>query len=171
MRRALGVFLVVASLFSGRPVEAQVLPPVIGGVAGVAAGGWTTLGIFVARSRMGNLILDTGDLQSLRLELVPLITFPIAGALIGASSQARLRAVGAGVGIGAAAGALVGIGVGTMVSDAPEARWAGGIIGSAAGLVVGAVIGGLAPVNEPGPPEAGPPAGGDGASLSIRIPL
>lgn len=166
MRRALGSLLVAASLFFGRTAEAQVLPPVIGGVAGVAAGGWTTLGIFVARSRMGNLILDTGALQSLRFELVPLITFPIAGALIGASSPKRLRAVGAGVGIGAAAGALAGIGIGMMVSNTPESTWAGGIIGSAAGIVIGAVIGGLAPVNEPGPPT-----GGAGTPLSVRIPL
>jgi hypothetical protein len=133
----------------------------------LAAGGWTTLGIFVARSRMGNLIMDTGALQELRLELVPLITFPIAGALIGASSSQRLRAVGAGAGIGGAVGALAGVGIGVMVSGTPEARWAGGIIGSAAGLVVGAVIGGLAPVSEPGPPTTG----GEGATLSLRLPL
>ena len=170
MRRALALSFIVASLFWPRPAEAQVLPPLIGGVAGVAAGGWTTLGIFVARSRMGNMILDTGALQELRLELVPLVAFPVAGALIGASSTQQLRAVGAGVGIGAATGALVGIGIGALVSETPEARWAGGIIGSAAGLVIGAVIGGLAPVDEPGPPT-GPTSGGDGASLSVSLPL
>jgi hypothetical protein len=166
MRRALALPFIVASLIWPRAAEAQVLPPLIGGVAGVVAGGWTTLGIFVARSRTGNLILDTGALAELRLEMVPLVTFPIAGALIGASSSQRLRAVGAGAGIGAAAGVLTGAGIGMIVSNTSEARWAGGIIGSAAGLVVGAVIGGFVPVNEPGSPT-----GGDGASLSVRIPL
>jgi hypothetical protein len=167
VRRVLVASFIVASVFLARPLEAQVLPPVLGGVGGLAAGGWTTLGIFVARSRMGNLIMDTGNLQELRLELVPLLTFPIAGALIGASSSQRLKAVGAGVGIGGAVGALAGVGIGMMVSGTSEGRWAGGIIGSAAGLVIGAVIGGLAPVHEPGSPATEE----DGASLSVRIPL
>jgi tetrahydromethanopterin S-methyltransferase subunit C len=167
MRALLCGFALLGTLPPGaQRAHGQVLPIVAGGVGGLAAGGWTTIGTFVARSRMGNYIFQTDDLQAIRLETLPILVFPLAGALLGAHSSRRLTNAGIGAGLGLVGGGGLGIAVGALVSDTSEARWAGGIIGSAAGLVVGAVVGGLAVS-----PEDGAPPGVFAPSLSIRIPL
>jgi hypothetical protein len=158
---------VVGALSSPRAAAAQPLPILAGVAGGAAAGGWTTIGMFIARARMGSYVFDAHDITQIRLETMPVIVLPVVGGLIGARSTPRLRAVGAGAAIGAAGGAVLGIGIGAWVGDSPEARWAGGIIGSALGMLVGGTIGGTRSVSEAGPPSFGQ----GGSSLSVSIPL
>jgi hypothetical protein len=154
-------------LAAARPVHAQPLSIVAGTVSGFAAGGWTTIAAFIARARMGSFVFDhTEDVTRLRIETLPVFLFPVAGAFLG-GSPARLRATGAGAGLGFVGGGVVGIVIGTVVSDTPEGKWAGGIIGSAAGMLLGAVIG--ATTAKPGDgAQPGEPAG---PTFSISIPL
>jgi len=149
------------------PAAAQTLPILAGVAGGAAAGGWTTIGMFIARARTGSFVFDAHDITQIRLETAPVLLFPVAGGLIGAQSPDRLRAVGAGAGLGAVGGAVVGIGIGAWVGDSPEAKWAGGIIGSAVGIVVGGVIGSTRSISDGGPASTGP----EGSSFSISIPV
>lgn len=156
--------LVSALLVGSSKAAAQLLPALAGGVGGVVAGGVTTLGIFVARSRAGNFIFDLENVQEIRLETLPVILFPLAGIVLGTTDSSRLRDVGVGAGLGLVVGGALGVAIGASLSESSEGRWAGGIIGSAAGLVLGAVVGSL---------TAGP-GGGGGSPLplaSLRIPL
>jgi len=158
-------FALVAAMSLEAPrLEAQALPALAGGLGGALAGGVTTLGIFVTRSRAGQFIFDLGDVRELRLETLPPLVFPVAGAVLGATAPDRLRGVSIGAGLGLLAGGAVGVALGAVISETPEGRWAGGIIGSAAGLLVGAVVGGLTADSR----------AGNGPSLplsSIRIPV
>jgi len=158
-------FTLISTLLVGSPkATAQLVPALAGGVVGAVAGGVTTLGIFVARSRAGNFIFDYGDVQEIRLETLPVVLFPLAGIVLGATDAARLRDVGIGAGLGLVVGGALGVALGASLSESSEGRWAGGIIGSAAGLVVGAVVGSLTA-------DSG---GGNGPSVSlasIQIPL
>jgi hypothetical protein len=149
------------------PAAAQPLPILAGVVGGAAAGGWTTIGMFITRARMGSYVFDAHDITQIRLETAPVLIFPVLGGLIGASSTPRLKAVGAGAALGAAGGAVLGIGIGTWVGDSSEARWAGGIIGSAVGMLVGGTIGGTRSTSDGGPTSPGP----GGGSFSVSIPL
>lgn len=165
LRVALAIAIGVCGLLpSPRPAAAQPLPILAGVAGGVAAGGWTTIGAFIARARMGNFVFDPHDIAQIRLETMPVLLFPLMGGLIGARSTDRLKAVGMGAGIGAAGGAILGVGVGALVGDTPEARWAGGIIGSGLGMLVGATVGGTRSL----PSNSPPPGGG---SISISIPI
>jgi hypothetical protein len=42
------------------PAGAQPLPIIAGAIGGFAAGGWTTIGAFVSRARLGNFVFDVG---------------------------------------------------------------------------------------------------------------
>jgi hypothetical protein len=161
---AFALTLVATLSVGSSKADAQVLPAVVGGVGGAVAGGVTTLGIFVGRSRAGNFIFDLDDAQQIRLETVPVFAFPLAGVVLGATAPDRLGDVGIGAGVGLVAGAAIGVAFGKVLSESPEGRWAGGIIGGAAGLVLGAVVGGL----------TADPGGGSGSSIpltSIRVPV
>jgi hypothetical protein len=167
LRSAFLLFALVMGSFAGaRPVQGQALSMVAGGLGGLVAGGWTTIGTFVARARLGNFVFDAENVAQVRFETMPVFLFPIAGALLGRTPE-RLRTVGAGAGLGFVGGGAIGIAIGAIVSNTPEAKWAGGIIGSAAGLLLGAAIGGFA-----ANPENSPPTGSSGVpGPSLSVPL
>lgn len=160
-------FAWIGSMVMGAwPVHGQPVSLVAGTVGGFVAGGWTTIATFIARARMGEFVFDhTEAVFQVRLETLPVILFPVAGAILG-RSPARLRATGAGAGLGLVGGGVIGIVIGTLASESPEAKWAGGIIGSAAGMLLGAIVG-AAVAN---PDGGSPPGPASGPTFTISVP-
>lgn len=137
--------------------ELQFLPAMVGGAAGLAAGGYVAIGIVTAQARRGSYLYSTEDV--LGWHAVPVLVGPGVGFLIGLFDQERLRRTV----IGGAAGGIVGTGIGFLAGlhfwAPPEGKWAGGVIGGAAGLLLGSLAGVVWP--EPSAPvatETGAPA-------------
>ncbi len=164
----LGVLTLAAALLIGgvAPARAQIadrlLPTALGGAAGLAAGGFITMGVIVAKARAGHYTESTRDV--LGWESVPVLVGIGAGATLGALDERRLRGsvyYGAG---GFALGWGIGWLVGGRVWEPPEGKWAGAAIGGAAGLAIGGIAGMIFP-----------PGGGGGgstpAAAAARVPI
>jgi hypothetical protein len=120
-------------------VSAQVLSGIVGTAAGVAGGGYITLGIVVARAQFGHYLHDYYDLFDWKS--LPIIIGAGTGLGLGVWQPDRLWS-GLLVGsVGTAAGVGVGYIVGDLISERPEGKWAGAAIGGSVGLTIGALFG------------------------------
>ena len=154
VRRPLpGLLLFALALLGSAPDSARgqgLVPGVVGGVGGMLAGGYVTVGIWTARARAGDYLYDTKE--ALGWGSIPVVLGTGAGVALGTTDRDRLERSGVGAVIGAAAGTGVGVLVGRSAWLPPEGAWAGGIIGGAAGLVIGATVGALWPDDEAAAP-------------------
>jgi len=160
----LATVAMLCCLCGDRPIAAQVDRVGAGAVglaAGAVAGVWTTTSIYVAKARTGAYLFSPNDILRVRWETIPVGAFPIAGAIVGASSPYTLGQIAIWGGLGLLAGAGAGLLTAQLVRGTSEARWAGGIIGSGVGLLVGIVIGAL---RSGGDDETAP-------SVSVVIPI
>lgn len=128
---------------AGQLPDMQVLPALIGGAAGLAAGGYVAIGIVTLQARRGRYLYSSED--ALGWHATPILVGPSVGFLIGLFDEERLRRTV----IGGAVGGFTSMGVGMVIGDyvwaPPEGRWAGAVIGSAAGLLGGSLIGAVWP--------------------------
>lgn len=113
-----------------------------GGIVGIIAGSFVTLGIVVGRARFQSYFLESPN------ELLGWMTGPVpaAAALAGVAGwlgASVLRGALLGLFAGAAAGVALGVLVAQAVSGDPVDLWAGGIMGGAAGLAAGLLVGSL----------------------------
>lgn len=119
--------------------EVEILPALVGGAAGLAAGGYVAIGIVTAQARRGRYLYSTEE--ALGWHATPILVGPGVGFLIGLWDPERLRRTI----IGGAAGTVVGTSIGWFAGMAgwppPEGKWAGGVIGGAAGMLAGSLIG------------------------------
>lgn len=154
----------VLLVLTGGSVRAQVLPAAAGAVGGLVAGTIVTTATVVLEARLGKYLYSFDDVVAIRLETIPILIGPVAGAVLGASSPSALGRAGTGALVGLAGGIPIGVGVGALIWSTSEGRWAGGIIGGAAGMLAGAVLySTLGGGNE----QASP---GVTAAFSIRVP-
>jgi hypothetical protein len=131
-----------AVLLSPRAGRAQFVSSSLGFLGGVVAGAHMSTGIYVLRSRLtGWNFHSPDDILKPRIEMMPIIVTPIAGAVLGARSSTKLGAAAGWGGAGIVGGAAIGATLGHLISGDTQGRWAGGTIGSAAGLLIGAVLG------------------------------
>lgn len=165
--RAALVLLILLALEAPRPerrVEGQELvPALVGGAAGLAAGGYVAIGIVTAQARRGNYLYASED--ALGWHATPIFVGPSVGFLIGLLDPERLRRTI----IGGGAAAVVGTGVGWLAGlhfwAPPEGKWAGAVIGGAAGLLAGSLAGALWPE----PTDEGKASGAASRAVPIRI--
>ena len=154
---ALGVGLLPA------PARAQgLLAGAVGGVLGLGAGGYVSLGIVALKARHGQYLYGIDDV--LGWESGAVLAGAATGATLGLWDQDRLRHTVYGSIGGAAVGTVAGALIGHRLWPPPEGKWAGGVIGGAAGILIGSAIGTLWPVDD---------GGGDQqpVTLSVQIPL
>jgi len=142
-RTVAGALAVLATLtFSPQRASAQVASTAVGFAGGLIAGAHITTGIYVFRSRATGWELHAiEDMLSPNLETLPLVIFPVAGAVLGNRSSTRLAAAATWGGAGVVGGAVLGTIIGQLIWGDSQGRWAGGTMGSAAGLAVGAILG------------------------------
>lgn len=162
--RSISVALLLVAVPAGaaaQRLESRLAATGVGAVAGVAGGGYISLSIIVAESRVGRYVHDFRDVLGWRS--VPVIAGGAIGAGVGAISPRRLEAAILYGAIGLGAGALAGIGVGSVFWEPPEGRWAGAAIGAGVGLMVGNMLGILYPYRAAD--------GGDDNTGSAGIPL
>lgn len=153
LRKALLVALLAAAAVPtpARP-QGGYLAAAIGAGAGLAAGGYVTVAVVVARARIENeYVFGIDDI--LDWESIPVIVGPATGVALGLWDDDRLvRTV-----IGGAAGTVAGMGVGLIVGgrvwEPPDGRWAGAAIGAGAGLILGSLAGMVWPERDPASPE------------------
>jgi hypothetical protein len=127
-----------------RPVAAQqILPALVGGAAGFAAGGYVGIGIITLQARRGRYLYSTEE--ALGWHAAPVLIGPAVGFLIGLWDQERLRRTVIGGAVGGVAGTGVGWLLGLQLWRPPEGKWAGAVIGGAAGLLAGSLAGALWP--------------------------
>jgi hypothetical protein len=165
---ALALLTALAFATSPRPLQAQstVAKSAGGAAAGLVAGTYGMLAIYVTKARFGHYLFSAEDALAPRPELLPVVAGPITGAWLGQRSGTALgRSLGWGA-LGFAGGAAVGAGVGHLIWKDQEGRWAGAIIGSALGLLVGSVWGAHDGLEDSSGPDA--PAV---PALEFRIPL
>jgi hypothetical protein len=128
--------------------ESRVLPAAIGAATGVLGGGYLALTVIVAEARMGRYVHEVDDVLGWRS--LPVIVGGVTGAALGIKSPRRLEGAiiygTAGLGLGA----LAGWGTGSVVSNTPEARWAGAAIGAGLGLAIGNLYGIINPLRREG---------------------
>lgn len=126
-----------------RPLDAQgFVPSSLGFIGGAVAGAHISIGAYILRSRLtGWNFHAVEEIVSPRLETMPIIVAPVAGAVLGAASSERLGAAATWGGIGLVSGALIGASIGHQIWGDSPGRWAGGTIGSAAGMLIGSVLG------------------------------
>jgi hypothetical protein len=130
-----------------RPAAAQdVLPALVGGATGLAAGGYVAIGIVTLQARRGRYLYSSED--ALGWHATPILVGPTVGFFIGLFDQERLRRTVIGGVVGGFAGMTAGTVVGQWIWAPPEGRWAGAVIGSAAGLLAGSLIGVVWPAPE-----------------------
>ena len=140
----LGLLLAGDVFHAPRPLAGQqILPALIGGAAGLAAGGYVAIGIVTLQARRGRYLYSSED--ALGWHATPILVGPTVGALIGFFDQERLRRTVIGGAVGGFASTGVGMVVGQYIWAPPEGRWAGAVIGSAAGLLAGSLIGAVWP--------------------------
>jgi hypothetical protein len=149
----LGLLLAGDVFHAPRPLAGQqILPALIGGATGLAAGGYVAIGIVTFQARRGRYLYSSED--ALGWHATPILVGPSVGFLIGLFDQERLRRTV----VGGAVGGFVSTGVGMVIGDyvwaPPEGRWAGAVIGSAAGLLAGSLIGAVWPAPDDPEPEA-----------------
>jgi hypothetical protein len=121
----------------------QLIPAMIGGAAGLAAGGYTAIGIVTMQARRGRYLYSSED--ALGWHAAPILIGPSVGFLIGLFDEARLRRTVIGGAIGGVAGTGIGWLAGLQLWLPPEGKWAGAVIGGAAGLLAGSLAGALWP--------------------------
>lgn len=142
----------------------KLLPALVGGAAGLAAGAYVSIGIVTLQARRGDYIYSTEE--ALGWYATPILVGPAVGFTIGLVDKDRLRRTI----IGGAAGGALGTGVGALLGlelwDPPEGKWAGGVVGGAAGLLVGAAVGLLWPADSDDPADGAVAAG---VPIGIRI--
>jgi hypothetical protein len=147
------VVLLAVELPPVRPLAAQqILPALVGGAAGFAAGGYVGIGIVTFQARRGHYLYSTED--ALGWHAAPVLIGPAVGFLIGLFDQERLRRTVIGGAAGGVAGTAVGALLGLHFWRPPEGKWAGGVIGGAAGLLAGSLAGAVwpAPSEDDGTP-------------------
>jgi hypothetical protein len=140
--------------------QSRIVPALLGGVAGIAGGGYIALATVVLESRFGRYIHDEKDFFG--WHSVPVLAGATIGTAVGLWDPDRLyRTVlfgaagfGAGIGLGVAAGDLFG--------ETPEARWAGGAIGAGIGLIIGNTLGIVLP-SDAGPAQVN--------TQEVRVPV
>jgi hypothetical protein len=142
--RLLLALLLLAIPCLPRPASAQqILPALVGGAAGLAAGGYVAIGIVTLQARRGHYLYSSED--ALGWHAAPILVGPTVGFLIGLFDQERLRRTVIGGVVGGFAGMGAGTVVGQWIWPLPEGPWAGAVIGSAAGLLAGSLIGAFSP--------------------------
>jgi hypothetical protein len=146
--------------------EMQLLPALIGGATGLAAGGYVAIGVVTLQARRGRYLYTSED--ALGWHAAPILIGPSVGFLIGLFDQERLRRTVIGGAVTGFLGTGIGMVVGTYVWPPPEGRWAGAVIGSAAGLLAGSLAGALWPARESA--EEGPPAA-ESRSIPIGVTI
>lgn len=109
-------------------------------VGGALAGVVITLGMVVARARIGRVFLHE------MAEVVGwtgsgLVLAPVAGVWLALAWPRALGSTAAGAGVGLALGLGLGVVMGAAGSADPAWAWAGGTMGAAVGLVAGALVG------------------------------
>src|SRR5687768_9741050 len=109
-RSVVVLFLVLLGLAlprSGQELAGQqILPALVGGAAGLAAGGYVAIGIVTAQARRGRYLYSSED--ALGWHATPILIGPSVGFLIGLFDQERLRRTVIGGGAGAVLGTSVG---------------------------------------------------------------
>lgn len=170
--RPLGLLMALCISVTALPrdASAQLLPATLGFTGGLIGGAYVTTGAYVFKSRATGWVLHSpADLLSPRLEALPVVIGPVAGAILGYRDRRRLAAAMTWGGVGLVSGAFVGAGFGQLIWNDSEGRWAGGTIGSAAGLAIGVIVGALTHRDEE---EAGAGQGGARAPyVTFSIPL
>lgn len=117
-----------------------VLRAVAGFVGGGLAGVVVTLGVVVARARIGGVFLhELGEVVG--WTGLALVLAPVAGVWLALARPWALGITGVGAGAGLAAGAGLGAVMGAVGSADPAWAWAGGTMGAGVGLVAGALVG------------------------------
>lgn len=171
-RTAFLLILFALGALPGTPVSAQgersLLGAAVGGVSGLASGGYITVAIVVARARFQDeYVFEIEDI--LDWESIPVIVGPAIGGTIGFFDDERLyRSVLTGAG-GMLGGAGVGLLLGHYFWGTPDGRWAGASIGAGAGLALGALFG---IIWTPSDGDGGPRSGSSAAiPIRLRIPL
>lgn len=112
----------------------------IGGALGIGGGSVATLAVIVARARIQRKYLDSPD-DLVHWQTLPAIAGPVSGVVFGVAGDRVLWGSVLGSTSGMVAGAAVGAGLGAILSDDPEWRWGGGVIGAGVGVSVGALVG------------------------------
>lgn len=140
---AMALVLLGAALTT-RPARAQDVPAaMLGAATGMVGGAYVSLGLVVARARMGHYLQDPRDVFG--WNALPIVLGTATGATLGFVDPERLRHTI----LGGAAGAVVGGGLGTLIGhfiwERPAGRWAGFAIGTGTGLAAGALAGMLLP--------------------------
>lgn len=131
------------SLAAPRPALAQkAVPILVGGMGGLAAGTYVSLGVVAAEARAGRYLSSPYDAFGFRS--VPVLVGVATGVVLGTVDDDRLYdAMKTSVAAGA-----VGFGAGWFAGRAiwedRGGKWAGAVIGSAAGIVLGGVVGAIA---------------------------
>jgi hypothetical protein len=166
VRAALVVLLLVA-LEAPRPQQRvqgqQLIPALVGGAAGLAAGGYVAIGIVTAQARRGRYLYASED--ALGWHATPILVGPSVGFLMGLLDPDRLKRTIIGGSAAAAFGTGVGLLAGRHFWAPPEGKWAGAVIGGAAGLLAGSLAGALWPE----PTEEGTPGAAGSRAVPIRI--
>jgi hypothetical protein len=165
-RRAVLLLLVLLALelLRGTPPASaqQILPALVGGATGFAAGGYVAIGIVTMQARRGRYLYSTEE--ALGWHAAPVLVGPTVGFLIGLFDQERLRRTVIGGAIGGITATPIGWLVGQAIWLPPEGKWAGAVIGGAAGLLAGSLIGALWPA----PAEESAPAA-ESRALPFRV--
>jgi hypothetical protein len=143
MRSTVAALALLAALtFAPQSVSSQAVSTAVGFAGGLVAGAHVTTGIYVFRSRATGWELHAiEDMLSPNIETLPLVVFPIAGAILGNRSPTKLGAAATWGGAGVLGGAVLGTIIGHLIWGDSQGRWAGGTMGSATGLAVGAILG------------------------------
>lgn len=159
-RRGLRALLLAGALLGfGAPVlhAQKVVPILVGGVSGLAAGTYVSLGVVAAEARAGRYLNSTNDAFGFRS--LPVLVGAGTGIVLGAVNDDRLYNA---MLVSASAGA-VGFGAGWLVGSAVwedrGGKWAGAVIGSATGIVVGGVVGMLLSTDDDSQEDIQPTAG------------
>ena len=167
-RNLLAAGLLAASLLQPRAARSQVLSGVVGGVAGVASGGYVTLSVIVLRAQYGHYLHDVEDL--LGWQSLPVLLGAGVGAGVGVWDADRMVTgfvYGAG---GTLIGGVVGYLVGPLIWPRPEGKWAGAAVGAGIGMAAGYFIGVLRPIDKIAPGWLREPSNTI-VPISISIPV
>jgi len=152
MKRLVLSICCAALLVAGpRPAQSQVLTGAIGAGAGLAAGGYITLSIVVARAQFGHYLHDASEL--LGWHSTPVLVGVGTGTTVGVLYPDRLVTGAIYGGSGTIIGGLAGAAIGKLVSNRPEGPWAGAAIGAGAGMAIGSLIGILIPKKDVAPED------------------
>jgi hypothetical protein len=134
--------IIAALSFAPERASAQLASTAVGFVGGLVTGAHITTGIYVFRTRATGWELHAiEDMISANVSALPIVIFPIAGAVVGNRSSTRLAAAATWGGAGLVGGAVVGTVIGHLVWGDSQGRWAGGTMGSATGLALGVILG------------------------------